>query len=87
MLRKWSQLEGEKFMDVQLADLVLVIKAPVLAFQGANDEYGTGAQMDAVTQYCATTAKTVLLDDCGHSPHRDQPDKSLEVIAKFVAQL
>ena len=45
---------------------------PVLAIQGVDDEYGTMAQIDGIA---AAAPQTVLLklDDCGHSPHRDQP--------------
>ena len=63
------------------------IDAPVLGLQGADDDYGTKAQLEAITQYSNGRTETVLIEDCGHSPYRDQPEMSLNVIANFVAHL
>jgi pimeloyl-ACP methyl ester carboxylesterase len=48
------------------------IAAPILVIQGVNDEYGTRAQVDAIAAK-APKVETLVLDDCGHAPHKDQP--------------
>ena len=59
---------------------------PVLCIQGEQDEYGTKAQVDAIATRVPGT-EIVMLADCRHSPHRDQRDKTLQVIADFVARI
>ena len=60
------------------------IKCPVLAIQGEGDEYGTMAQLDAIARQVAGPCELVKLADCGHSPQRDQPERTLGAIADFV---
>ena len=59
------------------------IIAPLLLVQGLNDEYGTMRQLDEITK-AAPHAQQIRLADCGHSPHRDQPQVCIEVIANFL---
>jgi pimeloyl-ACP methyl ester carboxylesterase len=61
------------------------IRAPLLAVQGHDDNYGTMAQIDAIAD-CVPHAQLVKLDGCGHSPHRDAPQALSEAIATFVAK-
>ena len=63
------------------------VRAPALVIQGADDEYGTVAQVDAVARAIGGPCETLLLPDCGHSPHRDQPARTLGAIAAFVARV
>lgn len=63
------------------------IRCPVLAIQGAEDEYGTMAQVEAIARQVAGPCEIVRLDACGHSPHRDRPGETLAAIARFVATL
>ena len=60
------------------------IDCPKLVIQGADDEYGTPAQLDAIARQIAGPVETVLLDDCKHSPHRDQPAATLAAMTRFV---
>jgi pimeloyl-ACP methyl ester carboxylesterase len=53
--------------------------------QGHQDEYGTAAQLDAIAEKTPDTT-TVMLDRCGHSPHRDQAEATLDAIVRFLAQ-
>ena len=60
------------------------ITAPLLLVQGLNDEYGTMSQLDEIAA-AAPHAQQVRLADCGHSPHRDQPQICNESIANFLS--
>lgn len=62
------------------------IECPMLVLQGRDDEYGTPAQLEAITRLARSSCETVLLPDCRHSPHRDQPVRTLGLIAGFVAR-
>ena len=60
------------------------ITAPVLLVQGRDDEYGTEAQLEAIQGGVRGPVRTLLLDECGHSPHRDQADAVLDAMAAFA---
>jgi pimeloyl-ACP methyl ester carboxylesterase len=57
-----------------------------MAIQGANDEYGTMAQIESIAR-SVPQVEVVALERCGHSPHRDQPEATLEAIGRFLARL
>ncbi len=62
------------------------IKCPVLCIQGEQDEYGTVAQVQAI-KAAAPQTRIAMLPNCRHSPHRDQEEKTLELLAEFVGSL
>ena len=61
------------------------IACPVLAVQGLDDEYGTLDQIHAIAR---RLPKTRLLEiaDCGHSPHRDQPEVLSREAGRFILE-
>jgi pimeloyl-ACP methyl ester carboxylesterase len=61
------------------------IRCPVLAIQGFDDRYGTMAQLDELAK--ATKAELHKLEQCGHSPFRDQPEKTLAAVADFIRRI
>ena len=63
------------------------IRCPVLAIQGGDDEYGTMAQLDEIERRVAGRCELLKLSDCGHSPFRDQPEKTLSAVAAFIKKL
>jgi pimeloyl-ACP methyl ester carboxylesterase len=63
------------------------IACPILAIQGADDEYGTLAQLDAIKRQAAGETELLVLENCRHAPHRDRPEATLTAIARFVAPL
>jgi pimeloyl-ACP methyl ester carboxylesterase len=60
------------------------VACPVLAIQGHGDEYGTMAQLDEIARRVKGPCELLKLDNCGHSPFRDQPERVLEKIVSFV---
>jgi pimeloyl-ACP methyl ester carboxylesterase len=60
------------------------VTCPVLVIQGEDDEYGTPAQLDAIAAKVAAPVETLLLPNCKHSPHRDQPEATLAAIIAFL---
>ena len=62
------------------------VACPVLSIQGEDDEYGTMEQMRRIGAQ-VQDAELLELEDCRHSPHRDQPDAVLEAITRFVDRI
>lgn len=60
------------------------IDCPLLLIQGAEDEYGTVAQLDAIEAGVVGDVERLWLTDCGHSPHLDRPDDVVAVTADFI---
>jgi pimeloyl-ACP methyl ester carboxylesterase len=63
------------------------VRAPVLVVQGLRDEFGTLAQVLAIERGAAAPVTCVMLGACGHAPHRERPDETLEAMATFVRGL
>jgi len=62
------------------------ITAPVLLIQGKRDAYGTAAQLDAIERGVAGPVARRWLEDCGHAPHRERPEETLDAIAEFLVK-
>lgn len=76
-----------EFRDWNIEDCLPGITAPVLVLQGADDQYGSQKQLDAIAEQVSGPVQTVMIPDCGHSPQRDQPQAVLDATAAFVAGL
>jgi pimeloyl-ACP methyl ester carboxylesterase len=63
------------------------VVCPVLLIQGEDDQYGTGAQVEAIARQVNGPVETLMLPDCAHSPHVDQKQATVEKITLFVARL
>ena len=63
------------------------VRAPTLVIQGEDDEYGTVAQVDAIRRQLGAPCTTLMLPECGHSPHRDQRERTLAAMAAFVQSI
>jgi pimeloyl-ACP methyl ester carboxylesterase len=63
------------------------IRCPVLALQGHDDEYGTMAQLDAIKRQVSGPCEVLKLTECGHTPFRDQPEKTLSAVTAFIDRL
>ena len=59
------------------------ITAPLLLIQGTGDAYGTMAQLDEIA-LAVPNSLQLRLENCGHSPHRDQAQITLQAIVSFL---
>lgn len=59
------------------------IACPLLAVQGVNDAYGTLEQVRGIARRVAQT-RLLVLPECGHSPHREQPEALTREAAAFI---
>lgn len=73
------------FRDFDIRAECRGIRAPVLAIQGADDAYGTLRQIEDI--HPAGPIARQVLARCGHSPHKDQPELTKELVANFLATI
>jgi pimeloyl-ACP methyl ester carboxylesterase len=86
--RGWSDIWLDPaFLDWSLDNEVRALNIPTLLIQGTDDEYGTLAQIDRIEQLAPNPVERLVLDQCGHSPHRDQEAAVLAAIVSFAARL
>jgi len=74
------------FMRWNIEEYLPRIGVPVLVVQGEDDEYGTEAQWRSIEERCQGPVEVNVLGGCGHSPHRDQPEATLEALLRFVGR-
>ncbi|SFG93161.1 Lysophospholipase, alpha-beta hydrolase superfamily [Duganella sp. CF458] len=71
------------FRQWNIEYLLPAIACPLLAMQGSDDHYGSAAQLDAI-EGGTPGARQLLLPGCGHSPHIEQPETTLQAMATFI---
>ncbi len=71
------------FREWSIEDEIAAIRCRVLAMQGLDDEYGTLEQIRGIARRVPAT-RLLELVDCGHSPHRDQPDAVIAASTAFI---
>jgi len=76
-----------EFLNWNIEEVVPQIAVPILSIQGQGDEYGTAAQVEAIRRVARVPCAVELLPDCRHSPHRDQPQRTIELIKGFRAAI
>lgn len=73
------------FRDFDIRSECRRIHAPVLAIQGADDVYGTLRQIEEIHPAGPITRE--VLPHCGHSPHKDQPEAAMQLVARFLQKI
>lgn len=83
---QWNDIWlSDAFRSFDIRNECQAITAPLLAIQGLDDAYGTMAQIDDLVD-AVPQALSLVIPQCGHSPHRDQPQIVNEAIAKFLRE-
>ena len=76
---------SQAFRSFDIRKECKTISAPVLALQGSDDAYGSLRHLDELQT--AGRVERHVLPNCGHSPHKDQAQKSLDLVAGFLKGL
>jgi len=76
---------SQAFRSFDIQKECLDITAPVLAMQGVDDMYGSLRHIEEL--HTLGSVRREVLQACGHSPHRDQHDQSLQLVVDFLKQL
>jgi len=83
----WNNIWLEPaFRAWNIESCLAAIRCPVLCIQGEQDEYGTPAQVEAIRAQVPGT-ELLMLANCKHSPHRDQPAATLAAIVQFARRI
>lgn len=80
----WLQPE---FKSWNIEDCLPKITCPVLVIQGEDDQYGTAAQVEAITNQVSGKSKPLLIPDCAHIPHKEATDRVAEEMTEFILGL
>lgn len=82
--RGWNDIWlSPDFLSWSIEALLPAIRCPVLAIQGVDDQYGTMEHIDGIARALPST-RLLKLHDCGHSPHRDQPEQVIDATVAFL---
>ena len=72
------------FLAWNIEDCLPAVTVPVLVAQGIDDPYGSLRQVEAIERQCGGPVRRCILERCGHSPHREQRERTLSAMAAFV---
>ena len=75
------------FRAFDITDAIARIRAPILGLQGADDPYGTEAQLAAITDHARVRAETRLIETARHAPHLEARNETLAAITGFILDL
>lgn len=70
-----------------VADVIDYWRIPCLAIQGAEDQYGTLAQIREIETRSYAPVETAIIAAAHHAPHLEAPDETLAAITEFCARL
>ncbi len=86
MFNGWADIWlSPAFRDWSIVERLSQVRAPVLAIQGEDDEYGTPAQLDLIADHVAGPVETLLLPACAHIPHDQAQEPVFDAMCRFVA--
>ena len=76
--------QSNTFRDWNIEHLLPNITCPVLCIQGANDEYGSIKQVDAIVNQISGQTTKFIVPNTGHTPHKTATKITLDECAKFI---
>lgn len=71
------------FRDWNIERYLPRITCPALVLQGADDEYGTPAQVEAIVRGIGAQATGHLIPGARHTPHRETPEVVTALVRDF----
>ena len=86
LFRDWTRIWlSPEFHAWDIQKYLSAVRVPtLLLIQGLQDEYGTKNQVDAIAATMPGHAETLVLDQCGHTPHVDQRAVVEATMAEFI---
>jgi pimeloyl-ACP methyl ester carboxylesterase len=74
---------NEKFGKWNIEQYLENIKAPFLAIQGKDDQYGSYAQLESIKKL-AVNSDIYHIPGYGHTPHLQKKDEILQLMSDFI---
>ena len=76
-----------EFRNWNIEEFLPKITTPLFVIQGADDQYGTPAQVEAITGQVKGPVKKWLVPECGHIPHADAREAVSQEMKTFILDL
>ncbi len=73
------------FAGWRLDDELHAVRCPTLAIHGDRDEYGSPDHAARIARLVRGPSRAVVLEECGHIPHREQSMRVLEEVTSFLS--
>lgn len=81
----WANIwKSADFKDWNICLDISGITTPLLALQGAKDQYGTIKQLQLIEESVNGIIETQLLDACGHHPHLEKMELVIGEVKRFL---
>ncbi|KQQ96925.1 alpha/beta fold hydrolase [Massilia sp. Leaf139] len=75
---------SERFSAWTLREVLPRVAAPTLAIHGGEDEYGSTRHPALIGEWCGAAVRVEILRDLHHLPHREQPDRVVDLVRDFL---
>jgi pimeloyl-ACP methyl ester carboxylesterase len=86
--RGWADIWlSPTFRTWSLGAEVQALRVPTLVIQGEDDEYGTLAQVDAISGSAPGPVTRCVLAECRHPPYRDQEKAVIDTVKAWQSKL
>lgn len=88
LFRAWSEtwLRESCHQNMDFSRWLAGIDCPALIVQGKDDQYGVPEQVTDICAGIGDNAQPVYIEKCGHVPHLETPDATLELLTGFICQ-
>lgn len=88
MFKAWSDTWlSAWFRSWNIEYLLPAINCPMLVIQGMDDRYGTENQVHSIVLKSSGPAEFFLVQNCGHTPHLEQPEIVADKISGFIKKI
>lgn len=85
---RWAEVWlSPEFRSWSIADRLPAVACPVLVVHGDEDPYGTLAQVEAIRRGVSGPVEALVLEGCGHTPHRTRRAETLAAVGRFLHAL
>lgn len=74
-----------EFASWSLAPVLPRVTSPALAIHGIHDEYGSVRHPELIQQFCGSRVRVEIIPDTYHMPHRERPEKVINLVSAFIA--
>lgn len=74
------------FADWEINSLLPNVQAPCLLLQGKEDQYAGTQHLLDIASHIGSNAEALLIEDCGHTPHLQAKEQTLQLMSDFILQ-
>lgn len=85
LFKAWTEIWlKDDFKSWNIENLLPKITCPLLFIQGKNDEYGTLNQVEKTISKVSGKSEKYIIDNVGHTPHKEVPNLVLNKTVSFL---